>query len=46
LLPLLFTNQGQKLSIPFGHGTTGQSKAKVDLEIKNKNKNSEFISSI
>ena len=24
LLPLLFTNQGQKLSIPFGHGTKGR----------------------
>jgi len=30
---LLFTNQGQKLSIPFGHGTTGQSKAKVVVGI-------------
>jgi hypothetical protein len=25
LLPLLLTNQGQKLSLPFGHGTKGQS---------------------
>jgi len=26
LLPLLFTNQGQKLSLPCGHGTKGQKK--------------------
>jgi len=25
LLPLLLTNQGQKLSLPFGQGTKGQS---------------------
>src|ERR1700678_2669147 len=33
LLPLLLTNQGQKLSLPCGHRTKGQSKAKVDLTL-------------
>ena len=34
LLPLLLTNQGQKLSLPCGHRTKGQSKAKVVMTVK------------